>query len=422
MSEDFEARLRHALQQQAQQAEAGVEDPVADVRRRARRQTRTQWTLAMAGVVVVLALAGGLVAPMLRGDMAVEFDPGPVDQPPEAPAELGSTCRNPADGYRISYPDGWHANEGTTLAPCRFFHPEPFDLAEGTDADRRAVSITVEDAPASQIRDGYASDRIHDVREVDKRTVSGRDAFRIESLATGGGGRFPQGTRVVTHVVDDGARAVVIESTGLARDLDFEDAAAVQDRMVETLRLDAGGGEPGEGAEGESSDVGGESESGDPDEGPPALAQECTNPADGYTIGYPAGWHTKGEDGQTEPCGWFHPEPFELPQEQEVTDKAVSAYVDPIPFEDSRDPDDLATASVLVDEQRTVDGRRAVRTETVANGQGMYPEGTRHYSYRIDVGEGETMLVSTHSHVPEIDYEDAKAVVDRMVDSLRFHR
>lgn len=413
MSQDFEARLRHALNEEADRVDPGVDDPVADVRRRARRQTRTQRAVVGLCVAALVVVAGAGLTPMLRDDMAVELDP--VEQPPAEQA-LTNDCRNPADGYQIAYPEGWHANDGETVAPCRLFHPEEFDPAEGTEALRRAVSITVEDQPFATMRRSHV-DRASYQEDllVEDVMLNGRDAARVESVAGERTGSLPAGARHYTTLVDAGERTIVVDTTDQVRDIEYGDAKAVHERMVTTLRVDAGEGEPGD-----ERDTGPRDEDGaEPDDGgESALAQECTNPQDGYTIGYPEGWHV---DGVSHPCGWFHPVAFELPDApQEITDKAVMVTVDPVPFDVASDPGDMSTAEVLLEEDLTVDGRSAVRYETVASGEAMFPEGTRQYTYVIDMGDEESMIVSTHDRVPDIGYEDTKAVMDRMVDSLRF--
>lgn len=179
---------------------------------------------------------------------------------------------------------------------------------------------------------------------------------------------------------------------------------------------DAGEGEPGDGEPDGSTGTDGQSA----DEGP-ALAQECTDAENGYTIRYPEGWHTNsGTESPASPCAYFHPEPFTLPDvAREVTDKAVSVFVDSVPFEVTSDPAGRETKEVLVQEEIRVAGREAVRYETVASGEGMFPEGTRHYTYVVNAGGGRSLFVTTRDQVPDVDYEEVKAVIDRMVDSLR---
>lgn len=270
MTQDFEERLRHALNQEAQRVEPGVDDPVADVHQRARRQTRNQRALVGLCVAALLVVAGAGLTPMLRDSMNVEVDQGPVAQSPSE---------------------------------------------EQTDEP-------------------------------------------------------PEG---------DG------EPGGAAQD----------DRPL-----------PEQGGSAESQ---------------PELARECPHPQAGYHIRYPMDWYVNDREGPGSACSWFHPEPFELPDApQEVTDKAVMVNVDPVPFEQAAEPGGMATAQVLLEEERTVEDRRAVRYEKVANGEGMFAEGTRHYTYVIDMGEGESMIISTHDQVPDVSYEDTKAVIDQMVDSLWF--
>lgn len=176
---------------------------------------------------------------------------------------------------------------------------------------------------------------------------------------------------------------------------------------------------------GEADDAGqggpetGGSETGGADGAGPALAQECVNREDGYRIRYPRGWHVNDPEGPDSPCSWFHPEPFTLPEGQEVTDKAVRVGVDPVAFERAGEPGGPGTKEVLLEERLRVAGREAVAYEIVASREGLSPEGTRHYTHVVDLGEGRSLIVTTDDRVPEVAYEEAKAVQDRMVASLR---
>lgn len=270
MTQDFEERLRHALNQEAQRVEPGIDDPVADVHKRARRQTRNQRALVGLCVAALVVVAGAGLTPMLRDGMNVEVDQGPVAQSP---------------------------SEEQTDEP-----PEEDGEAGGTAQDERPL--------------------------------------------------------------------------------------------------------PEQGGSAESQ---------------PELARECRHPQEGYNIRYPMDWYVNDREGPGSPCSWFHPEPFELPDApQEVTDKAVMVSVDPVAFERASDPRNPGTAEVLLEEELTVDDRRAVRYETVSSRDAMLGEGTRRYTYVIDMGEAESLSVSTHDQVPDVSYEDTKAVVDQMVDSLWF--
>lgn len=271
MTQDFEERLRHALNEEAQRVDPGVDDPVADVHRRARRQTRNQRALVGLCAAALVVVAGAGLTPLLRNNRSVEFDEGPVAQPPSE-EQAGQ--------------------------------PEP--------------------------------------------------------------------------------------------EADGEPGAAQNDRLPPPQ-------------------VGGSAES------QPALARECANPQEGYAVRYPRDWYVNAREGPGSPCSWFHPESFELPDApQEVTDKAVMVTLDPVSFDRASDPHGAGTAEVLREEELTVNDRPAVRYEAVTSREAMLGEGIRRYTYVVDMGQGESLIVSTHDQVPDVSYEDTKAVIDKMMDSMWF--
>lgn len=149
------------------------------------------------------------------------------------------------------------------------------------------------------------------------------------------------------------------------------------------------------------------------DDGPLADAQTCTSP-DGFTIPYPADWEAVAD------CGQFGPEPLEEPTPN--TDErpgVISAYVDPVAFED------VSTAAPAAEEERTeteVDGHPAVRVETVVT-EGLYPEGTRTVRWMIDVSEGSeeprTLFVNAVDLHDDVDFDHAVEVLDAMVEQVQ---
>lgn len=130
-----------------------------------------------------------------------------------------------------------------------------------------------------------------------------------------------------------------------------------------------------------------------------------------FTIRYPQDWWTNPADAAPE-CRMYHPEPTEV--QGESLHYAVQTYVDDVEFE--RVTDDEGPDETLFREETTVDGRAAVVTEARASGDTLAPEGTRRYSYVIDL-DGRILVVVTHS-VGDTDYERDKAVLDRMVTTL----
>lgn len=137
----------------------------------------------------------------------------------------------------------------------------------------------------------------------------------------------------------------------------------------------------------------------------------ATCETDAFTIGYPQDWWTNPADAAPE-CRMYHPEPTEV--QGESLHYAVQTYVDDVEFE--RVTDDQGPDETLSREETTVDGQAAVVTEARASGDTLAPEGTRRYSYVIDL-DGQILVAVTHS-VGDTDYERDKTVLDRMVATL----
>lgn len=153
-----------------------------------------------------------------------------------------------------------------------------------------------------------------------------------------------------------------------------------------------------------------------PEGTPAATMQTCGHPEHGYEVSYPAGWHTNPGD-VIASCSVFDPDPIELQPDTEIPlDLGVIILVDPVPFDTAADPDERFER-VLEREELEVDGGRAARLETEATGEGMTPEGTLSYRYVVDLDDERTLIASTYE-VGDLDYEDKKGVLDRMVETL----
>ncbi|HYI65719.1 MAG TPA: hypothetical protein VEW95_02220 [Candidatus Limnocylindrales bacterium] len=143
------------------------------------------------------------------------------------------------------------------------------------------------------------------------------------------------------------------------------------------------------------------------------LGQDCTNPDDGYSVAYPTGWYANervegGEADDVAACRFFSPEEFVVVPASQATNIAVAIGVQ---------QDGPPTSG----EQTTVGERPATRIESVAPEGGFEPAGTQTYAYWIDLGDGTWLLAST-SDGPNWtgDYEENKATLDAMMESLAF--
>ena len=145
--------------------------------------------------------------------------------------------------------------------------------------------------------------------------------------------------------------------------------------------------------------------------------ERCENP-DGFSLAHPAEWSTNDGTVVGE-CSQFDPEPFEVPEATDERVAAITAYVDPVPFDQVAAPGDSPGSDRAV---TSVDGHQAVRVEGPAGE--LYPEGTSSVRYMIDMGVGteerdETLFVDTLD-LPGMDYEENVTVLDRMVRTIEF--
>lgn len=137
---------------------------------------RTLRISILAGLGLLVAACG---APIDEpADDPVTGEEGPEDRSDDeangttqgAQVDLGLTCENPQDGYRIDHPTGWHVNDGEVTAPCRVFDVEPPTIEPDTVLPLASSGLlTVEDHDLDAMRDLIAADPATDVDELDVR-------------------------------------------------------------------------------------------------------------------------------------------------------------------------------------------------------------------------------------------------------------
>ena len=143
------------------------------------------------------------------------------------------------------------------------------------------------------------------------------------------------------------------------------------------------------------------------------LTQRCTNPQSGVSVSYPEGWFTN--DDVMPPCSVFDPRPVELPRDSEIPfDISVTLSVQEHPFES--DVRSTQWERILSRQETTIGGRRALRIEAEATGEGLADRGMRSLRYVIDLGNGRTLIASTHDAGG--DYEGKKEIVAQMVQTI----
>jgi hypothetical protein len=143
-------------------------------------------------------------------------------------------------------------------------------------------------------------------------------------------------------------------------------------------------------------------------------AERCTNDEDGYSVAFPASWHTNTGE-VVAACSFFHPDEFEVPERSETLGVAILISREPVAF--AAVAAEQPTRRDVTREELTVAGRPAVRLEYVATSEGLLPEGTPVYEVLVDL-DGSTLIASTQG-LDDLDFDANKAVLDQMVESLR---
>lgn len=143
----------------------------------------------------------------------------------------------------------------------------------------------------------------------------------------------------------------------------------------------------------------------------------CQNP-EGFAISYPEGWHTNSGD-VVPPCSQFNPEPFEVPRGTDKRVAAITAWIDPVPFERASEPRDARNAQRR---EVVVDGGDALRLEYEVGRNSIWPEGTRITIYMIPLdtadGRAQTLFADTVA-LPPFDYDRNQEILDRMAATIQ---
>jgi hypothetical protein len=137
----------------------------------------------------------------------------------------------------------------------------------------------------------------------------------------------------------------------------------------------------------------------------PGPGSSCTGPS-WVTVRYPAGWVTNG-GGAVPACSMFGADDFPVVPASDVRTAPIAVGVEDLPFD--------VAAAALPDEtgraERTVDGHRAVRIESVA-GPGLWPEGTPSVRWVVDLGA--SVLVADAVGLAPFDHARDVEVLDAM--------
>jgi hypothetical protein len=145
--------------------------------------------------------------------------------------------------YRVAYPASWWASDGTDAEPCRWFHPEPFDMpSEARDVPGVALAVRVADTPFEQARQlDTDPDELPDDMQPDEllaeteTTVDGRRAVTQEYVS-GLEGIYPRGTTFFRLLVAVGERTLMATTSDFGAD-DYDARTAALHRIRDELEI-----------------------------------------------------------------------------------------------------------------------------------------------------------------------------------------
>lgn len=161
-------------------------------------------------------------------------DPTGADGQRDRTLELGASCENPQDGYRIGYPTSWHANDGEVTEPCRVFDVAPPEVAPNTVLPlASSVLLLVEPWDLARMRELIDDDPATDVGGLVDTEIGGRAAVRVDGHATGET-YLDAGIEVHRTYVDLGGRTLVAQASELGEP-DPEVRREVITAMLRTL-------------------------------------------------------------------------------------------------------------------------------------------------------------------------------------------
>ncbi len=149
---------------------------------------------------------------------------------------LAQSCTNREDGYGIQFPQGWSTNEGEVVPPCRYFHPQAFEVPEATEVFDLAITVRVDDVPFTRVtsEEDSLGERVLSREET---TVAGHQAVRVEVQSTGDA-LLPEGVHSYRYHVDvDGG--TLTATTHDVGDVGYEGNKDIVDQMMETLEFGA---------------------------------------------------------------------------------------------------------------------------------------------------------------------------------------
>jgi hypothetical protein len=200
----------------------------------------------------------------------------------------------------VQYPSDWNAAGGAVA--CRFFDPEPFTVPANSDFGGTALEVFPQEQPFDEALASLIDSRFFRTELREQVTIGGRDAFRLELVATGQG-LADSGTRSYGYVFrGDGGPSVLVQTTALPgeriRHRDVVDHAARTLRVFPPAEAETASALP-EAVEEKRAAILAAAQSGDYDAVAGLAADEFSYTFGGPFPGGPAAfWRQEAESGQ----------------------------------------------------------------------------------------------------------------------------
>jgi hypothetical protein len=192
---------------------------------------------------------------------------------------------------------------------------------------------------------------------------------------------------------------------------------------------DAGGSDAGGGPSSDTQPRTGGAEPGDsepggaePDDSEPGDTEvataTCRNGEGGFAVDYPTRWESNGST-----CSQFGPDPDRAPKGAGVGGRKgvrVYATVYDVSFDVERQRilGNQEVDKVVASQRRSVDGRRALRWESVATAQSPAPQGRRLTGWLVELSANRALALTTDELDPGSYRENVEAL-DLMATSVR---
>ncbi len=196
---------------------------------------------AVIGLALVLGGGSGDTPTAVSDEEPVVTEPEPEPEVSATESIAGSaispspdtalaTCLNLSIGYELSYPADWFTDFATRKQECRFFSPEPFEVARG---DEPEVDIVIDSGDLSfdEWDEAFSDSSIGTIDSQTELTIGGRRAVVVDLSL-----KDQEISQVHAYVIEDGESSIQLFAV-LETSADYEVAKQVLDAMALSIQF-----------------------------------------------------------------------------------------------------------------------------------------------------------------------------------------